>query len=77
MVREVSKLATQPERTDVGTILIPCPVGFKRFVGNGQRVFTGLPRCFLSNEGVFADLGSRFEANVLHNDLISHLVPGF
>jgi hypothetical protein len=72
MVRDVSKLATESERTDVGTILIPRPVGFKRFVGNGKRVFAGLTRWFPSNEGVLANLGPCFETDVLYDDLISH-----
>ena len=63
----------EAERTDIGTILISYTVGFKRFVINDQRVFARLGRCFSSNKGVFAGLGSRCEADVLHDDLISHL----
>jgi hypothetical protein len=75
MVFICGQLAMEPERADLRGILIADAMGCESLVDNRQCVFQRVGGGLANGEGIFAATDFRFEADVLHDDLIAQMAP--
>jgi hypothetical protein len=71
-VCESSQLAVEPERADLGSILIAYAPGIKCLVHNGEGKFAGLVQGLPDKEPVFTHERLGLETNVLDIDVLAH-----